>query len=259
MKCMWKFLCKSDQNDSELGLSKKQKAIADREQELLFIAKELVEEHGFHNFTMDKLTAQSAYSKGTIYNHFSSKEDVFTALCTLSLRYQMSLFKRAMQFEGNSREKGLALHVAYVMSAKVEPTLFNCILVSKTPWVMQKTSPDRLQKQAELEQQCSAMIDGMFAVALATGDLKINAAVGIDGLAFSNWAITFGSIALISSASNCHSIDRVRDHNMFLFNINTLLDGLGWQPLSDSFDYQRTWKKVEETIFAEELELLSKI
>lgn len=253
---MFNFLCKNDSDTRECKVSRKQKAIADREQELLFIAKKLVEEEGFHNFTMDKLTKASDYSKGTIYNHFSSKEDVITALCTVALRQEMSFFNRAKAFEGNTRERALAFHVAYVMSAKVEPVLFNCVLTAKTPWVMQKASPERLQQQLELEQECTALVDSMFHEALASGDLKISTSNGIDSLVFANWSVAFGGIALMSSASTCHSITRLRDHNVFLFNINTLLDGLGWQPLSDSFDYQRTWKRVEETIFSEELKML---
>ncbi len=68
------------------GLTKKQQAIADREVELVQLAKSLVQEQGFANLTMDKLTAASPYSKGTIYNHFCSKEDVILALCIHSLK-----------------------------------------------------------------------------------------------------------------------------------------------------------------------------
>ncbi len=66
---------------TKIKLTKKQQAIADREVELVQLAKTIVEEQGFTNLTMDRLTALSAYSKGTIYNHFCSKEDVIIALC----------------------------------------------------------------------------------------------------------------------------------------------------------------------------------
>jgi hypothetical protein len=53
---------------------KNKQTISERQDELLVIAEQLVTEQGFANFTMDKLTAHSSYSKGTIYNHFNSKE-----------------------------------------------------------------------------------------------------------------------------------------------------------------------------------------
>ena len=264
VKNMFKFLCQSDVEQTKgcvfkRGFTPKQQQIADREHELLHIAKQLVEQDGFNNFTMDKLTAASPYSKGTIYNHFSSKEDVITALCTSALRHEMSFLKRALAFEGTTRERVLALHVAYVTSAKVEPVLLNCLMTAKTPWVMQKASKERLQVQEELEQQCTQLIDAAMTAAVQSGDLKLSSNSGLDCVSFANWAVTFGSIALLSSANSCHSIARVKDHNVFLFSINCVLDGLNWQPLSHAWDYQRTWQRIEQEIFSAELDALDKL
>lgn len=140
---MLKFLCDITNKEGrscplEQRFSKKQQAIADREQELLHIAHQLVKAEGYANLTMDKLTAASPYSKGTIYNHFSSKEDVITALCNSALRHEISLFKKAELFNGSSREKALALHQAYLLSAKMQPILFSCLLTAKSPWVQEK-------------------------------------------------------------------------------------------------------------------------
>lgn len=258
---MFKFLCPASGNAADncvltKGLSRKQQAIADREHELLHIAKAIVEAEGYANLTMDKITAASPYSKGTIYNHFSSKEDVITALCSQALRHQISFLKRATAFPGSSRERALALHVAYVMSAKVEPVLFSCLLTAKTPWVIQKASVERLQTQAELEQQCTELIDSMLLTAVAEGELTLSHG-GVDSVVFANWAMTFGGVALMTSASSCQSISRVQNQQVFLQNINWLLDGMNWQPLSSRFDYFRTWQRVEQEIFSDELALLA--
>lgn len=87
---MFGFGCSKDSKYAKqkcsLSMTKKQQAIANREMELIELAQELVKEQGFANFTMDKLTSRSPYSKGTIYNHFCSKEDVVLALCIHSLK-----------------------------------------------------------------------------------------------------------------------------------------------------------------------------
>lgn len=103
---MFGFGCKGDKQSifgCKGGLSKKQQSIADREVELMLLAKDLVREQGFGNLTMDKLTAASSYSKGTIYNHFCSKEDVVLALCIHSLKAEALMFTRSGEFEGNTR------------------------------------------------------------------------------------------------------------------------------------------------------------
>lgn len=63
------------------------KNIVDREQELLLISEKIMAEHGFSKLTMDKLVAACEYSKGTVYNHFNSKENLLLALCVKGISY----------------------------------------------------------------------------------------------------------------------------------------------------------------------------
>lgn len=259
---MLKFLC--DIANKELRscplehrFSKKQQAIADREQELLQIAHHLVEAEGYANLTMDKLTAASPYSKGTIYNHFSSKEDVITALCNAALRQEISLFKKAELFNGSSREKALALHQAYLLSAKMQPILFNCVLTAKSPWVQEKSSIVRLTTQQELEKEISGMVDLLLQQAIEANELQPKAGATVDLMAFANWAISFGGIALLSSASETYSIERLQGAHPFLFNLNCMLDGMNWLPLSTEWDYCQSWLRIEKEIFSAEQQQLA--
>jgi AcrR family transcriptional regulator len=75
---------------------KNKQTISERQDELLVIAEQLVTEQGFANFTMDKLTAHSSYSKGTIYNHFNSKEGLIAALSIKSLTIELGLFTASL-------------------------------------------------------------------------------------------------------------------------------------------------------------------
>jgi len=261
---MLKFLCDIASASKESRgcplhhrFSKKQQAIADREQELLRIAHQLVEAEGYANLTMDKLTAASPYSKGTIYNHFCSKEDVITALCNTALRHEISLFKKAELFNGSSREKALALHQAYLLSAKMQPILFNCLLTAKSPWVQEKSSPARLTVQQELEKEVTQMVDRLLQQAIDKNELQPKADANVALMAFANWATSFGCIALLSSASESYSIERLQGAHPFLFNLNCLLDGMNWLPLSAEWDYCQSWLRIEKEIFSAELQLLA--
>lgn len=259
---MLKFLCDIANKENRScplaqRFSKKQQAIADRELELLQIARQLVEAEGYANLTMDKLTAASPYSKGTIYNHFSSKEDVITALCNAALRQEISLFKKAELFHGSSREKALALHQAYLLSAKMQPILFNCVLTAKSPWVQEKSSIVRLTTQQELEKEISGMVDLLLQQAIDANELQPKAGATVDLMAFANWAISFGGIALLSSASETYSIERLQGAHPFLFNLNCMLDGMNWLPLSTDWDYCQSWLRIEKEIFSTEQQQLA--
>jgi AcrR family transcriptional regulator len=250
---MFKFGCKSSCQHSFVGKSKKQVAIAERHQELLFLAREIIAREGFHSLTMDKLAASSSYSKGTIYNHFNSKEDVIVALSIESMKFMESLFRRAYQYEGSSRERMVALHVAYNLFSKLEPVLFLCVLTSKTPWVMEKCTPENAEKSVLQEERLIALADKFIMDGVEAGDLLLAPTISSDTLIFANWAVAFGTNALINSARDGHCISPIVDPFAVLYNINLMLDGMQWQPLSSKWDYKKVWLNVEDTIFADEV------
>ncbi|MDN3681164.1 TetR/AcrR family transcriptional regulator [Vibrio tapetis] len=238
-------------------LSKKQQSIVNREIELINLAKTLVEEQGFANFTMDKLTAISPYSKGTIYNHFCSKEDVVLALCILSLKKEAAMFIRSSAFEGTSREKVMAMHVAYRLYVQMEPVLSDCAMTAKTPWVLDKASPKRVQELNKLEEEVIKSADLLVQHAVETGDLQYSSGLSADAIVFANWSVAFGSNALAKNASESYCIDRLQDPYSVLHNASILLDGLNWKPLSSEWDYRKTWQRVEQELFPEEVAFLA--
>lgn len=226
--------------------SKRQQTLHDREVELLDIAEQLVADHGFANFTMDKLTAACSYSKGTVYNHFNSKEDLIVGLCIRCLTAEIALFEQAVCFEGNLREKCLSVVYAYQKHAFEHPTLFMCVLSAKTPAVMEKASPERLEQAEQLSKQITYYCDSLFNEAIKDGALQLHQGFELNGLTFALWATAFGTNALMITAGSVESISRLEDRIPQLDNINILLDGMGWTPLSADWDYHHTWQQIQQ-------------
>lgn len=226
--------------------TKREETIYNREIELLDIAEELVADNGFANFTMDKLTAACSYSKGTVYNHFNSKEDLIVALCIRCLTSEIALFEQALCFEGNLREKCLSVLYAYQKHAFEHPTLFMCVLSAKTPAVMEKASPERLEQAEELSKQITFHCDNLFNEAVKDGSLTLNKGFELTSLTFALWATAFGTNALMITAGSVESINRLTNRIPQLDNINLLLDGMGWTPLSADWDYHLTWQKIKQ-------------
>ena len=216
-----------------------------------------MEREGFASLTMDKLVAACSYSKGTVYNHFNSKEDLLCALCIKGMRQKLELSKKAMAFEGNTREKCLALHFSQHLHGLKHPTMYFCVLTAKTPAVKEKASAARLQQQAELELEMTQFCDGMFAEALKNGDLKLGLGFGIDSLSFANWAMSFGTSALLMMAKEIDAVKRMNQDYALLHNISFLLDGMGWQPLSSQWDYMQSWQRIADEVFKDEIAELS--
>ncbi|MBQ4812251.1 TetR family transcriptional regulator [Pseudoalteromonas luteoviolacea] len=258
---MFKFGSEINDNDDEVipNRSKKQMAIAERHRELLLIAKDIISAEGFHGFTMDKLASASGYSKGTIYNHFASKEDVIVTISCEALKTLAQMYKKAYQFEGGSRDKVVALHVAYRIFSRLEPVLFMCVLTSKTPWVVEKSTAENIEKQNLAEEKLVEIADKFILDAIDGEDLTLAATASTDAYIFANWAVAFGSNALLNNATNSQCIQRIEDPYSVLYNVNIVLDGMNWQPLSSRRDYKKVWREVEQTIFADETAYLAQI
>lgn len=238
--------------------NKRERAFAEREQELLSLAEQLMDQHGFAALTMDKLVAACDYSKGTVYNHFNSKEDLLCALCTRSMQVELALFERALEFKGCNREKLLAMCFAYRLHALIHPTLFYSVLSAKTPAVMEKASAARLQHQQELELTLSEVADRIFKQALDSGELPQSAQRTVSQLTFAAWALIFGSNALFNAASEAQMLQQLDAEQSILLNINLLLDGMGFTPLSHNHDYAQSWQRISEQIFSEEVDLVKR-
>lgn len=246
-----------DKSLAKIGLSKSEQKKVDREEELVDLAVTILNEQGFAGLSLEKLTAKSCYSKGTIYNHFASKEDCLSALCIRAISSILELFKRALTFDGNSREKAVAVHYAYQLYARLQPTLFMAVLSSKAPGVREKTSPERTQVTDSLEFEINNFSDAMFRNAIAEGSLILPDHISVETLTFSNWAMSFGTNALAMSAAEAKAVNRLDPNTLLLQNISLLHDGMNWAPLAKDWDYQNTWQRVEQEIFAEDILSLS--
>lgn len=220
------------------------KARQQREQQLLELAQQILSQDGFTGLTMDRLTSMSDVSKGTLYNHFSSKEDVLTALSVDSLQRLLQLFQHASTYAGNSRERALALHHAYHKFSAAEPTLFLCLLSAATPGVMEKSSPARLQQRQQLEMQLLQYCQQVLSDALDDGSLQLPVGVSLEQWSFINWALAFGCNALFVPLRQLGLFSGLAAPQVNLHSINLLFDGMGWLPLSSSWDYQQSWQQI---------------
>lgn len=237
---------------------RKAREVAEREELLLDLAIEIIEEHSFAQLTMDKLTARSEYSKGTVYNHFTSKEDLWCALCARGLRIQKSMFGKLANFEGNSRERILALSFGYELFTLCYPILTMVSLRVMSPAVFEKASPARIKALSETEDEMVEMLKGMIETAMANGELSRHYEDNLYQVTFAIWAMSFGSVTILRNSTPTPCLGRIDLDAAVLINASIVLDGLQWQPYSWDWDYKASWRRIAEEVFSEELATLNK-
>ncbi|WP_275096701.1 TetR/AcrR family transcriptional regulator [Sedimenticola hydrogenitrophicus] len=224
-----------------------------REQELIETALSIMARDGTAGLTMDKVVARVPYSKGTVYNHFCSREDLLTGVCNAGMETLAGLFARAAAFPGSTRERLLAIHYAYLLHAQRDPTKFMLVISAKTANLIERTSERRLAAHYELEGRLMAPMLELVEEAIATGELTPPAGMSRQQIVFTNWAGSFGVISLlINSKDKCRGRTGL-DSQVEIFNhAHLLLDGLRWRPLSREWDYAATQERIMREVFPRE-------
>ena len=67
-------------------LTAKQAQMKRREEQILEVARGMLVTDGYHGLNMERIADEVQASKGTVYNHFNSKEDLMCALCIKGTR-----------------------------------------------------------------------------------------------------------------------------------------------------------------------------
>ncbi len=229
-----------------------------REQELIDTALDIMKSTGTAGLTMDKVVARVPYSKGTVYSHFISKEDLLTGACNNCMTTLAGLFQRALKFKGSPRERMLAIHYGYLLHAQLHPDRFMLVISAKTANLMERTSEKRLSEHHQLEQILLGSMAELVTTAVASGDFTIPPKMTIQQVVFAIWSSTFGAIALlISAVEQCSGRDGLNMEREAVTNTNLTMDGLNWLPLSTQYDYQKTLIRIAKETFAEEVKQLS--
>ena len=134
------FVDCSSENDDEYVVSvissRKERERAARENLIVELAAGLLARDGFQNLNLDELAAAAEYSKGTLYLHFKTKEDLVLAVSTRALKHRADLLERAAAFSGATRERARAMAFACCQFMVTHPEFFalELVLQSRSFW-----------------------------------------------------------------------------------------------------------------------------
>ncbi|KGJ95220.1 TetR/AcrR family transcriptional regulator [Colwellia psychrerythraea] len=229
-------------------------ALKERELQIINSAVLLIQKNGIENLTMDKVVAQVPFSKGTVYKHFIGKEDLLLAISNYSIEVLGDLFYRAYQFKGCARSRMLLLNFSYLIYAMLYPALFQCVMCSKSPNVVGKSSDKHINEGERLEVKLMTSIHGIVDDGLNDNSLALPFNMDIQQLCFSNWSMAYGAITLLSGeVEQCSGRTNLIVERE-LFNLsNMLFDGMGWQPLTKDRNHHTELQTALAELFPEEL------
>lgn len=219
-----------------------------REELILEQARLILLREGYQALNLDRLAEAVEYSKGTLYQHFDSKEDIALAVATRALAERADLFEQAERFQGKTRERMRAVGFACCEFAVRHPDYFKVEMMLKGLSFWEKASARRRSDHGVQAMRAFRVGHGIVQAALRQGDLP-RSALGSQQITFSLIAVTVGSHIMAAEpdlsalAGIQNPIAIVRE------NQDIMCDGLGWKPLSTTWDYEATDRRIHAEIF----------
>jgi AcrR family transcriptional regulator len=116
-----------EQANSPLMLPRKEREKIARQQDILKAARELFLSKGYHNTTLEEIARHAEFGKGTIYNYFTSKEELFYGIIEQLANETFELIKAALATPGGAREKLTAYAKSIIMQSRSNADLFRLI------------------------------------------------------------------------------------------------------------------------------------
>ncbi len=234
-------------------ISQKQQEILDRERQILVAARSQVEERGYLGLSMDSLATDVGYSKGTVYNHFGSKEEILLALAIETQQKQSAMFRRAAAYAGTSRQRMAAVGVADELFVRLYPQHFQIEQVVFVSSIWEKTSEKMRFQMRSSQQSCMGVVAGIVRDAVASQDLVLPEEMEPEDVVFTVWSLSFGAHSILSQSGSLTELGIEEPFKAIRHGINHTLDGFGWGPLSDEYDYLALFDRLPEELFADEL------
>ncbi|MDR3618161.1 MAG: helix-turn-helix domain containing protein [Paludisphaera borealis] len=234
-------------------LTRKQREIQQRESLLLDVARTMLMEHGFAGLSMDRLAEATEYSKGTIYQHFSTKEDLVAALAIQSLTYRSDLFDRASEYPGRPRERMFAIGVADELFARLHPQYYKAEMVIRMAALQTRADAERCKHLCGQDQTCMNRVRDIVASAVAAGDLALERPRTAEQVSFAVYSIALGThLGMHNYGSMFDAAELGPPESLTRDGVQILLDGFGWRPLTTEWDYCKTYHRLIKDVFADE-------
>ncbi len=218
--------------------------------QIMLAARELFLEEGWDHFSMERIAEFMECSRPLVYKYFSCKEEILLALAIESKWRRVRFYERAALFRGRAREKMLA-------QGEVETFLFPRdlpveLLVASTQ-LRAKTSRERQDELKVLDVRAISVGAAIVREAVSAGDLALPGNMRPEDLLFCMWASRWGAANIMRSDTPLEQAGVAHPAEAMGHALGNMLDGYGWRPLNNEWDYRATRQRAHAEVFTPEV------
>lgn len=232
-------------------LSPKKQAIQEREAKILQLARSTILSDGYNGMSLDSLAGQLGVSRGTIYNHFSCKEEIILALLVETMDIRRSMFQKAAAHTDLPRVRMAAIGVACELFVRRYPDHFRFEQIVKLDSIWNKTTEKRRGLVKTCQLQCVSIVAGIIRDGIAQQHLRLPDHISPEAMVFGLWSLSEGSYANIATSDSIKELGMRDPFLSVRHNLHNLLDGYGWAPLTSERDYESEFEELARVVFPE--------
>lgn len=210
----------------------------------------MLADRGYLGLNMDRIADAIEYSKGTVYQHFASKEDLIAALCIDTAEARADMFRKAAGYAGLSRERVMAIGIADAVLIRRHPDHFAVESILDLESVASKITDDRRERWHRIKSATMDVLTGIVRDAIEAGDLSLPPGLPHCAPLYGLWTQSVGHHRITTHGAP--PVFNGIDLNGVLWqNYSRLLDGYGWKPLSTDWDYGASAQRIGMEVFGE--------
>ncbi len=222
------------------ALSRKDQVRLEREELILSVALSLLKESGLNGLTMQAIADRTEYSKGTIYQHFSCKEDVLAKLVIRCGQRLISLIDLALANSHGLRHKVVMVSWAFFINAELESETAGLVSMVKSPEFQTKISDAQQADLSIIDQSILSRVIGLFTQQTDISADKVK--VG----AFGWWAMKWGVQDVLMNDWEMSKLGFDDPKHYFFESLHVFLDGLGVQRDEFSHDFEKVQAQAKQ-------------
>lgn len=194
---------------------------AQRGELILDIAAGIIAREGYAALGMQRIADASRYSKGTIYQHYASKEDIVATLvvrCGVNL---LGMVDQACRHEGGIRAQVALVSAAFFTNAARNVSIVALVPTVKSAAFMQKVSQQHARELTDIDDKILQHIVAIFA--------EHPAELPVEPLqaAFGWWAMLWGIQDAMGKGWDLARLGVKNPVQFYFKSLEVYLDGLG--------------------------------
>ena len=229
--------------------SRKERERAARENLILGQAARLLGRDGFQGLNLDELAAAVEYSKGTLYLHFKTKEDLALAVATGALSHRADLLARAAALPGPTRARARAMGFACCQFMATHREYFAVELMLQARSFWDRVTEERRSQHLTEGGRVFGMVNQLVLDARDCGDLPRKCSP--EEVTLSLMAITLGSHCAVTQPL-IQALCAIKDPAAaLLLHQDRMLDGWGWRPISNGSRHTALDRHIYREVFPE--------